>query len=93
MDPVLVQAALLKAGCPLYLTPLRDVEPASPEWWAIQLCAIHGLIEPEVGWYRPEGALTRSDFLKIIDYFGTDTQVSRTPTNGEVKREDPLAPC
>jgi hypothetical protein len=51
INAILVQKCLLDAGCQLLVTPIRDVEPRTSLWAAIQLCGLHGVLEPVNGWF------------------------------------------
>lgn len=62
----LVQRVLLDAGCLLHLTPLRDIEPRTPLHTAAQLCAVHGLLVPDNGWFRPDQELAAQDRPKLL---------------------------
>ena len=62
----LVQRVLLDAGCLLYVTPFRDIEPRTPLHTAAQLCAVHGLLVPDNGWFRPDQELAAQDRPKHL---------------------------
>jgi hypothetical protein len=62
----LVQRVLLDAGCLLHVTPLRDIEPRTPLHAAVQLCAVHGLLVPDNGWFRPNQELAAQDRPKLL---------------------------
>ncbi len=87
LDSILVQDALIRAKVPLYVTPLRDVIPHSQEWQAIQLCAARGLIEPALGWFRPEDCLVSLDLGKIRNGLPWLQQASTSDSVGAVSRQ------
>ncbi len=66
LDPVCVQRVLLAAGSTLFITPFRDVARESPEWPAIQLATVHGMLLPEQGRFGPEKPVSAAQLSTVM---------------------------
>lgn len=84
LDPVIVQKTLLDAGSILQIAPLRDVARSAPEWKAIQLVTVHGMLPLEDGNFTPAkdvSPLELSDIatkLRLRDPAKSSDPVTRT---------------
>ncbi len=66
LDPVLVQQTLLDANSTLFITPLRDVARDAPEWKAIQLVTVHGMLTPDDGKFGPDQNVSSAQLAGIM---------------------------
>ena len=80
LDPVCVQRALLAVGSTLFITPFRDVARDSPEWPAIQLTAVHGLLQPEQGRFGPDKPVSAAQLRAAMKgLFAKDVDTGTEP--------------
>jgi hypothetical protein len=82
VDPVLVQHVLLDASDTLNLTPLKDVAQSAPDWPAIQLVTVHGLMTLKDGRFQPDHLLTADDLSIILKSLEAARNTDKSVTRG-----------
>lgn len=82
VEPVLVQDVLTRAGDPVTYTPVQDVAADKPEWAAIQMMTVRGLLPLEGGKFRPRELVTAGELMAIKKFFGRDERVVGEVTRG-----------
>jgi hypothetical protein len=83
LDPVLVQRLLLAAGDTLQIVPLLDVSKSAPEWPAIQLVTVRGLMSLRDGKFEPAAPLKSEDLQAIMEkLFGKTAEITEPIRRG-----------
>lgn len=70
LDPAVVQAVLLDAGDILYYPPVKDLSSESPEWNAVQMVAVHGILMPKDGYFGPKEPLSAEQWKELQEKWG-----------------------
>ncbi|MGV3663634.1 MAG: FAD-dependent oxidoreductase [Prosthecobacter sp.] len=66
VSPVLVQDMLAHAHGPLTYTPVQDVASDKPDWPAIQMVTVRGLLPLEAGKFAPRRVMTAAEAATIL---------------------------
>lgn len=77
VKPVLVQDVLARAQDPLTYTPVQDVSSDKPEWPAIQMVTVRGLLPLEAGKFAPRRAVTAEEASVILASLSPDKAMAR----------------
>lgn len=67
LDAVLVQEALLDAGCSLWFRPIADLLPADPAWKNVQIAVAHGYLDLVDDRFRPGEEISAAALREIVE--------------------------
>lgn len=67
MPATLAQEVLARAGSPLNYTPVQDVASDKPDWTAIQMVTVQGLLPLEAGKFHPQRLVTAKEAGAVLD--------------------------
>jgi hypothetical protein len=81
LDPALVQSILLDDGDTLYAPVIKDIPKRGWEWKPVQLVAVHGLLNPEVGRVAPAQPVTDTELAAIVKSFTGQDATSAPAAN------------
>lgn len=68
VEPVLVQDVLARAQDPLTYEPVQDVASDQPEWAAIQMVTVRGLLPLAAGKFAPRQHVTAAEAAAVLAY-------------------------
>lgn len=87
LDPVLVQRLLLANGDTLQIVPFRDVAKSGPEWPAIQLVTVRGIMQLREARFEPAAPLSADDLrLATSKLFNKDIEQKEPITRNDLAR-------
>lgn len=77
LKPALVQDVLAHAQDPLTYTPVQDVSSDKPEWPAIQMVTVRGLLPLEAGKFAPQRRVSAEDASALFASLSSDKITSK----------------
>lgn len=78
VEAVLVQEVLSRAQDPLTYTPVQDVASDKPDWAAIQMVTVRGLLPLEAGKFGPRRTVTAAEVAAIVAHFAPGMAAPQT---------------
>lgn len=79
VEPALVQEVLAHAQDPLTYTPVQDVASDNPDWPAIQMATVRGLLPLQAGKFGPRRAVLASEAQAALAHFAPDAGAMKLP--------------